>query len=386
MLPLPDIVVKKLFGTEVIVVGVFESEYYPVHALWVKQNQDDISETKYRLYNNLEQFAEDPEAQSKRLPIVLLIDNEHVILENQTDASSVFEEEDFLTLTFENGSSLSAVVRKDVAAEYLETFKELAQQVVDIYVGPLRCLEWAESLSIDQPYRIGIHEISVQENEVEIKKAPTPADVVVDGKRRSTIQLALLLASFSFFLDSMSADWEQVNRTAREFFFERLLNRVLPLGAAVLFMIFLTSASLFFYYGGENEKLKESSYEQELLEERAKKYSEDINRLEKILGPDEHQSVFSRIATDLAKSVPASLNLIALDVFPSDMAEMKRKKNLISSSEVHIKGLTTRMNKVPIWLNKLKKMPWVQDIRKHEVKKSDKGYQIDIVLAVGDVE
>lgn len=382
-----DILSRLFLGNEAIVVGIFRggTDKPHVHAVWVSRKKSEISLTRERSYESIAQFVGNVGQENSHLPIILCIDDGNIVYEQGDEALTMFDPDEFY-VEYGESHDYHAVIRQTSLVPYLEEFGTLKFRVAGIYLGAVHALHWIEGLDVAKPYFLGDHEVDVRDEEVSMNLSTASRTTEIEQESFNAHALMLFLTSFSFFLSSSVSQLEVVNQNLKELLFANALKKTLTIGVAALFVVFLTSTSFFFFFESENEKLSESFYEQNMLHTKAENYRKEIVRLEDILDTENRYPVFTRIGTDLAKVVPSDISFKELKIFPADISQMKRQKQLVVRESVEIVGQSASMNHVADWIADIKDLPWVADILSHEIDQKEEGYEISITIAVDNVE
>ena len=236
------------------------------------------------------------------------------------------KEEDFYLQQVEtNQKALISIVRKDSVLELLKDFEAAELWVVNAFVGPF----WVEEILPILPAYVQTVQIEQQVLTIEnqhitglSKSVETSQDSFSIGGDRVSESLSLAL-SMAFLaitqptIQGVEADFiaqQQIN-----FYYKRLFHYTALVALAFFFVALFTNYLLFDYYDSEQKGLKvEVSQQQSLLNQRdnlAKKYKAKKS----LLGDQLHlgQSKSSYYADQLAATLPSSLQLTKLVLFPS---------------------------------------------------------------------
>ncbi|MBL4648289.1 MAG: hypothetical protein JKY03_01060 [Aureispira sp.] len=298
------------------------------------------------------------------------------------------KEEDFYLQQVEtNQKALISIVRKDSVLELLKDFEAAELWVVNAFVGPF----WVEEILPILPAYVQTVQIEQQVLTIEnqhitglSKSVETSQDSFSIGGDRVSESLSLAL-SMAFLaitqptIQGVEADFiaqQQIN-----FYYKRLFHYTTLVALAFFFVALFTNYLLFDYYDSEQKGLKvEVSQQQSLLNQRdnlAKKYKAKKS----LLGDQLHlgQSKSSYYADQLAATLPSSLQLTKLVLFPSIKEEGYSSEETLpryDNQTILVEGQCQASVFYNNWKRSLEELDWVASIHNLSYQNNKNGQGI----------
>jgi hypothetical protein len=330
------------------------------------------------------------------IPVVLVIDGRGIVhrkserKEGQTARdllSSIFPqsrpEEFFMQCTESGNSVFTSVARLGLVREIIEGLHPLNSQVVKVCQGPfvvsalIRLLGKASDV-----IHTGSSEVHTVDGAI-TSVLPSPGGVRVYAIGDEQVEshfLAPYAAAIAFFLRSdlqkdINVPSDLLGRMD-EWKQKRLFFAGLKYCLGSFLLLLLINAFLFLYFTRENEKLAaDSGYSKTALEELVK-LKEEVKKNRAFISsagwdkPTPSWFYADRVAATLDKS---DVQLIDLFVHPIDDRKFKdERKSVFLYSVIHVQGKCAKPSSLNDWLEVVRKLDWVADIKKQAYQYSER--------------
>lgn len=156
------------------------------------------------------------------------------------------------------------------------------------------------------------------------------------------------------------------NLAGSDFYFNHTIKKSVLVGGVLLLIVLLFNAFLWDDYSTKNKAL---SLKQKVSSNYTDTYTKLNEELEKKaeyytkLGYDNTQ-MLSFYADDLGVSVPKSIVLSELEVYPLDKIVLKKEKKYdFDQKTIHLTGQSSEIIAFNNWIDELKEMEWVDDLK-----------------------
>lgn len=363
------------------VVGVIRKDNDETfHVLTIKKRANAISILAKRTFKNIEDLKSKIDS---KLPILLVVDGKGVLNKqiNFNDEADINWQKniDYNTIHFTSykteNSSFISFCRKNVIDEITTTFKSNNLQLVDVYVG-----SFLSSLLYNS-----IKENNILSGDLELE---FEEDVLVSFTKKETAtvqkkytigsdviynhELPLYGALVHFFITSKNVEKTQnSNLTIEEVIYKKAFNYFGVFMLIAFFTSLLLSYVLIQYYGARNNELNlQNTYSNQ-------SYQKIIN-LEK--QKDEKLNIINKSGTfsnnylsfytyEISRSVPHTILLNVLNVFPAGKEIKAEKKINFESNTIRVNGSTYNEDAFNQWLKSIKEKDWVKNLEIISLKK-----------------
>jgi len=334
-----------------------------------------------------------------KLPVLLVIDGKGVLSKNidfNNEADTNWRKNiDFDSLYHteyktDNASFLS-FSRKTNIDEIITKLQQSNLQIIDFYLGPLMASNLIQLIGKNEVYSSNSMLLFEKEVLTNIKKADTTEVVnyTFDNKTISQYHLPLYGAAIHFFLRTKQITKSNSNNIDVENIIYKRAFNYFGLGMLLLFFVsLLCSYFLIQYYSSKNIELNEKNVYTHQTYKHIMELSQLKERKMKILNETGQLSknFLSYYIYQLSQSVPGSVHLNELNIFPVTTEIKDNEKVLITSNQIFIKGATITQNSFDNWLDKLKEMRWIKKFEIVSIKKDKKNIQqFEIKILINNV-
>ncbi|RXR21258.1 hypothetical protein EQG63_04785 [Flavobacterium amnicola] len=363
------------------VVGVIRKDNDETyHVLTIKKRANAISILAKRTFKNIE------ELQSKidsKLPVLLVVDGKGVLnkqinfneeadinWQKNIDYNSIY----FTSYKTENSSFIS-FCRKNVIDEITSTFKSHNLQLVDVYVGSFLSSLLYKSIQ-ENTILSGDLELEFEEDALvsftKKETSPVPKKYTIGSDVIYNYELPLYGALVHFFITSKNVEKTQnSNLTLEEVIYKKAFNYFGIFMLVAFFTSLLFSYGLIQFYGSENNELNlqntysNQSYQKILNLEKQKQ--EKLNIINQ--SGTFSNKYLSFYVYEISRSVPNTIALSELHVFPAGKEIKAEKKINFESNTIRVKGSTYNEDDLNQWLKSVKENNWVRNFEIVSLKK-----------------
>jgi hypothetical protein len=272
-----------------------------------------------------------------------------------------------------NQKALISVVRKDSVLELLKDFETAELWVVNAFVGPF----WVEEILSILPAYVQTVQIGQQVLRIENQHI-TSLDKSVETSQESfsiggdsvseSLSLALSMAFLAITQPTIQGvETDFIDQQQTNFYYKKLFHYTALLALAFFFVALFTNYLLFDYYDSQQKGLKvEVGQQKSLLNQRddlAKKYKAKKG----LLGDQLHlgQSKSSYYADQLAATLPSSLQLSKLVLFPSIKEDGYSSEETLpryDNQTIIVEGQCQASVFYNNWKRSLEELDWVASI------------------------
>lgn len=319
------------------------------------------------------------------IPIVLVLNikgiihrkTEQVFSSNQEAIANILPTanvEDFYIQQHDlvEGNILS-IVRKSVIEELLIQFKKLDLTILDIYLGPFLVENIYASIEYKEAtVSTYTHNLSFEKEQLEdfqISTTPNTDNSLIGDQRISNKLLVALAAAYQAFAQPLGQNMAvpQLALLQEEFFYKRLFR---TLGIAILGFFFiglLLNFLLFSSYQEENNKLDFELGHKELALARRDTLKAQYRDKTAVLG-DQLQLEGSKVsfyADQLAASLPSTIQLTQLDIFPTVKEDNYAEEDQVpqyQNSIIRLKGQSKGSVFYNNWKHALEELNWIKSL------------------------
>ncbi|MEL1244917.1 hypothetical protein AAEO56_11635 [Flavobacterium sp. DGU11] len=369
-----------------LIVGVYNSDEKSTYYTLVIKKKGSllniISSSVYEDFDEMQQHID------KKLPALLLIDGKGVLskkidLNNETDLNWR-KNIDFGLMYHLDYATPSAVFlsfsRKQHVDEIVESFGSKGIQVIDCYLGPLVAGLLLPSIGENTVYA---NNSVLQHDGPELYDIVRQTDAVkhdytFGDKKISQYHLPLYGAAVHFFLKPGQISKVTPDRiNAEEILYKKSFN-YFGTGMLIFFLAsLLTSYMLIQYYSAKNINLNEENvftkqtYEYIVkLEESKKEKLAILNQTGQL-----SEKFLSFYIYELLRSVPSTIQLKELNVFPLSKEIKEKEKVEVIPNTIILKGTTATEPDFNEWFSGLKNMKWIKKFEIVSIKKDKKNIQ-----------
>lgn len=365
------------------VVGVYQDsdkEKYVVLSL--KKDKNEL-----KIINSAETEKKDELLSmiDSKIPVVLVVDgkgvlNKKIDFSNEVDLAwqKNIDYNSIYHTSYKTDQALFiSFCRKNILEEWFSFLQTAKIALIDFYIGTFPTVLLAEQIN---PTVLLANETELEfENNVLIgfKKQLEfkNRNYHLGNNSLSNYFLPLYATGIQFFIDSEAISKSAFGTNAKE---EQVYKKIFSAFGIIMLVGFLIAlmASYFGiqYYSSKNAELNiqnvysNKAYQQILELEKQKKDKEGIIRDVGLLS-DKFLSFYSY---ELAASVPSSIALTDIDVYPV-IKEVKNKEKVeIEAKTILVKGITVDEDDFNNWLRTIKTLNWLQKFEIEDLKKDKK--------------
>lgn len=295
-------------------------------------------------------------------PIVVSICGSSVIqkwlpnLDVETDVTSqvipgALSSEFYSQVVRVGGGVLLSLVRLSIVEEVLSYFSA-NQLVVDVRLGSFSFSELLDDLLPEEVHGMG-ECLRIEAGAVVLQPSTIETSYSVDGVTFTNREVGSLMAGMSWLAVDESETTEPLLIKAREN--QKYKTLIKRLGSAIILFLLVTllanyfvSEALFSEYEMLVARDGNSQEEQKQLERLQEKYDRDIaiSRLVS-LG---HEHSFSRLADEIAMTVPEHIQLVGLSFNPVTRSRDLNRRVLIAKDLIEISGESDSESEISSWV------------------------------------
>lgn len=381
---------------KVQVLGVFKTpEEDTYYLLQVKKKHGKIDFALPLIVNNFDQLISKLD---RTVPTVLVIDgkgvlNKKIDYKEETDNSwkkSLDPKAIYYTEITASKFSFISFCRRKLIDDQIELLQKKDVQIIDFYLGPLPAIFLHPVIKEEKIYS---NHTLLQFNEnmiYELKKDTlTEKDYMFDNQTLSKYHLPLYGAALDFFLRL-----PEIKKTKPESFNEEEIiykKGFLMLGKAMLIFYLSTLLISYFltgHFSSKNLELSQknifSSQTVKHIQELQEKKEQKLLLLAKTGQLSKHFLNF--YTYKLAKSIPSTIEMNVLQIFPVEQEIRSSKKVDIRHNVIICNGITASETAFNKWLNSLKEFKWIEKFEIISLKKDKKNIQhFELKIIVNNV-
>lgn len=388
------IISKLIKFNTIAVLGIFRTDDGDMYnILRVKKISNKLKIVSTVAYKSIEEVLADV----GNTPVVLLIDGKGVlnkkIDENNEVDSNWKKNIDFSTIHYTNYKSSThtflSFCRKNTIEEIISDLLSKGLQIIDFYLGPTLSVQLYPLIKQDKV--VSNDSVLEFENGILInvskqKEMSLDNNYVFDDVILSRHSLSLYGAAIHFFLKHKQitkSSSDSINR--EEVIYQKSFNYFGVSMLALFFIALLSSYLLIQYYSSENVKLNQKNVYSNQTYQHILNLENQKDQKLKILNETGQLSKYflSYYVYELSKSVPESIGINELNIFPLLQEVKNKEKVVLNTNFIFLKGSTLDETNFNSWLFKLKKLSW---IKKFEIislskdKKDIQQFEIKILL------
>ncbi len=366
------------------VVGVIKKDNgESYHVLTVKKKGNKIDLVAKRAFGTFDDLCDTIDS---KLPVLLVLDGKGVLnkeIDYNNEADLNWQKNiDFNTIyhTSLKGerSSFISFCRKNSVDETLGKFQKANFQIIDIYIGSFLSALLHSSIKKDTIVSGDLLLGFENDKLVSFTKQPEPIkkeNYTIEKDHISSSVLPLYGVLIHFFLKP-----KEVSKTnnellnGEEIIYKKAFNFFgVAMLAGFLFCL-LFSYIMIQYYGSENAELNlqnvysNQSYQKILDLEKQKE--EKLNIVKE--SGSFSGKYLSFYAYELTKSVPGSISLNELNVFPVNKQIKAEKKIDFEFNTIRVKGETFNEESLNSWMEKVRELSWIKNFEIISLKKDKK--------------
>ncbi len=345
-------------------------------AVLLYKEKDKIEfEEKELKFESLEAFTEKCD---KNIPLVLTFDSKQVlskkatIVEEKRDIEYLLpnaSEDDFYTQEWilNDTEKYIAAVRKDILNPIFQSLKDQGFMILNVYLGAF-AIKNIIGISDDfknQFYAYN-YQINVLDNIAEVKKIKEPQyESYSLGEEFITSEFIIAFASgIDFFIEETNQSINILAAEKENFLYKQLF---IKSGWAILIIMFLVLLINYMFYMRYDSKRNElnSMYTQNIgLISRLDTLRKEITFKESFLGDKGFlsKSITSYYADRIAASVPKSIVLTDLNVYPLEKQMKANEAIYFNIRELNLKGTYLRSTVLNQWIVELESYDWTDNV------------------------
>ena len=374
---------NKVAGVEIIQI----SGNITIYAVVLEKKKDSIEIiSKHSNILSIEELAKDLPSS---IPVCLSISSKSILHKKASKQEKNEQQEskllqsvipnakiaDFYVQQYNNeNSTFLSIQRRDALNDLLRQFEEHKLFVHSICFGP-SSLPSIYGLTPDLPksdFTVGYHHFTYSGNEIETYQFNT--DLKLDSSNifigKDAVEPELLVSfstAFEYFFPNTSKKLSEIEllTKAKEDLQQVRIFKKLGWGMLVLFFsVLLINYFVFDYYNSKHQELEvvAASKQQEINKlQQLKKEISYKKELVQLTGVSS-ASKSSKYTDDIAKILPADIQLIDLKVYPQQKQSLQNKKIQFETDQILIKGYTVKSTILNKWIKNLKNYDWVNDI------------------------
>lgn len=379
------------FDTIAVVGVVNTGEKVNYHVLSAKKKGSAVNVTGTKTFADIDALKA-----AVGLPVILLLDgkgilNRKVNLEDQADRDwqkNIDYATTYDTSYTDGTNRFVSLGRKAPVDEQISEFIAKGFTVLDFYLGPLPAVLLKPALSSPEIVSNGSGLVFIGEKLESILRNPEhdPGSYKIGDTDISGYHLPLYgLAVNHFLKDKPIVKTEAALLNAEEAIYKKAFE---VFGMAMLATFFLLLLASYFstgYFSGRYAELSQKNVFAKESEERIVKMKAERDEKRQVLHETGLLSdkFISYYPYEISQTVPESLKLARLDVFPVGKEFKDEKKVLLDAGHIIAAGSTAREQSFSLFIDRLKKMKWVRKLEILSLKKDKKGIsQFELKITV----
>lgn len=372
-----DALIHKISFKKVLAIAIHftSQDEYQLSYVFLVYQKDKI---ELKSYGTVKKIAELQE-QYLNLPIFLNISGK-VILEKEMPflKEKVIEKafptihlEDFYTQHFstENNTWVS-IIRKNKVDNIIEEIKESRLFPTHLSLGAFMfstSMQHIESI----PFSIDFFEQTIcLENEVlniatlEFSETTQNNKYIVDDKTLNTMELLAFSTALSYYVipNHINIQEDIFQQAKKDISYQALFNQLKLKIPIFLFFILLVNALFFIQLNNKNEVLRQQYNQNTTTLAQLDTLKKEVEKKKYFLKQSKwlQQSKISYIADQIGASLPSSITLISLNIFPATMIKKNNVKDYQFDKNILIKGNAKNLTELNQWKQKLHNHKWIK--------------------------
>jgi len=279
-----------------------------------------------------------------------------------------------------------SVIRKDQVERVVTEVSGLGYDILSLSLGPFALLPLLIITEYNNTSLIaGRHQLAFEKQapvEYMYSNEINTTDVDIAGNKIASQFLVAYANGFQYLVKGL----ERVEvaypllESGRKNYEEKKLFKVLSLGGLIFFFSLLILNTI--AYSSLSEKNNALSSEYGSLQNVAlsnKKNTEEFNQKESFLSKSGwlNPAAISYYSDRIAASLPGSIQLTRLSVYPVDeSATRKEKKEIFSTNSISVEGISGNPTDLNNWMKRLNELKWITQVKVQDYKfdpKTNKG-------------
>jgi hypothetical protein len=377
------------------VVGVIKKEDYEIYnLLTIKKKANKISIISKQTFETFESLTKNTD---RKLPVIIVIDgkgvlNKEINFENEADLNWQ-KNIDFSTIYYTDFkgqiSKFISFCRKNIVEESVYRFEKNGFKVIDLYIGSFLGALLHDAIKKDLLISNDL-KLEFENNILSgFTKQNGNTNIVnyqIDKDTISSSFLPLYGSVIHFFVQQKEVSKTLNSTLNNEEIIYKKAFRFLGITMLVGFLIsLLLSYFLIQYYGTKNSKLNlqtvysNQSYQLILNLEAEKERKLNVLKESGVLS----SKFLSFYSYEIIRTIPSQISLTELNIAPLKEEYKANKKALFQGGIIIIKAETFQESSFNSWLERLKKMDWLENfeiISLTKDKKNKSVFEIKIIL------
>lgn len=372
-----DALIHKISFKKALAIAIHftSQDEYQLSYVFLVYQKDKI---ELKSYGTVKKIAELQE-QYLNLPVFLNISGK-VILEKEMPLlkEKVIEKafptihlEDFYTQHFstENNTWVS-IIRKNKVDNIIEEIKESRLFPTHLSLGSFMfstSMQHIESI----PFSIDFFEQTIcLENEVlniatlEFSETTQNNKYIVDDKTLNTMELLAFSTALSYYVipNHINIQEDIFQQAKKDISYQALFNQLKLKIPIFLFFILLVNALFFIQLNNKNEVLRQQYNQNTTTLAQLDTLKKEVEKKKYFLKQSKwlQQSKISYIADQIGASLPSSITLISLNIFPATMIKKNNVKDYQFDKNILIKGNAKNLTELNQWKQKLHNHKWIK--------------------------
>lgn len=372
-----DALIHKISFKKVLAIAIHftSQDEYQLSYVFLVYQKDKIELKSYGTVKKISELQE----QYQSLPVFLNVSGK-VILEKEMPLlkEKVIEKafptihlEDFYTQHFstENNTWVS-IIRKNKVDNIIKEIKESRLFPIHISLGAFMfstSMQHIESI----PFSIDFFEQTIcLENEVlniatlEFSETTQNNKYIVDDKTLNTMELLAFSTALSYYVipNHINIQEDIFQQAKKDISYQTLFNQLKLKIPIFLFFILLVNALFFIQLNNKNEVLRQQYNQNTTTLAQLDTLKEEVEKKKYFLKQSKwlQQSKISYIADQIGASLPSSITLISLNIFPATMIKKNNVKDYQFDKNILIKGNAKNLTELNQWKQKLHNHKWIK--------------------------
>lgn len=253
--------------------------------------------------------------------------------------------------------------RRDHLDEALKPLEELSGNILDICIGPYHTLIKEVKGKINST---PLGDIVMKEAAYTFQKPSTIQKLRYDGEYfKKSFYAVTVGAAFLQQNLSISAFNQEERKKKKSNFRDKLQFNYIGIGAIAFFLLALVSN--YFYQGHINDKNAAIESKIMVFSDNLKKIDlmdQEMQRKKQLIANSGiiRNNYFSTILDQIGGSIPSTIQLEEIQIYPLDKKLKKNVKPVFRSKTIKIAGSTRSSENIDIWIDTLNKLEWVDNV------------------------
>ncbi|TRX33718.1 PilN domain-containing protein [Flavobacterium sp. ZT3R18] len=392
------ILTKIIKINELHVVGIIKNENEELyHVLTVKKRANKVDIVSMSSFSKFEDLKKNID---QNFPLLLFIDGKGVLnkaidFNNEADVSW-YKNIDLNSIYHTSLKGLNidfiSFSRKNIINDTITKFRKNNFQIIDVYLGAfisailINSIKKETILSNDLllEFKNGKLHNFVKQTDFTKKE-----DYIIGKETITNTYLPLYATVIDFFIQSKEISKAKIETLNTDEIIYKKAFKYLGISILIGFLIsLLVSFILIQYYSSKNADLTiqniytDKNYQQTLDLEKQKENKQKI-LLESGFSSSKFLSFYSY---EIIKIVPQDVSLTVLEITPLTKEPKINQKLIFESNTINVKGETLNESSFNTWMERLKKMNWLENFEIISFKKDKKNVsQFEVKIAIKNV-